>query len=164
MTLLSSELTQQGVFSGGSFWGWAPPPPPATKHQTVKRAQTNSLAFCLTCTCDLQRLKSPLYVVHANFVGGGFKRHRFRETQLWQYDTPAYYNVQRLLSFDMHTLQPPADWQKLSTKHRVRFHLENIATQLQQVTHPPWHWHWHWHRDFRTDIHDQHGILFAALQ
>ncbi|DBA94310.1 TPA: hypothetical protein ACH3X1_001922 [Trebouxia sp. C0004] len=79
-----------------------------------------------------KKLRSPLHVVHANFIGGGFKRHRFRESQLWLYDKPAYYNVDQLLSFDMRTLQPPADWLQLNTRQRVQFHLENIGTQLQQ--------------------------------
>ena len=82
----------------------------------------------------LQKLQSPLYVVHANFgPGGGTKRHKLRETQLWQYDTPAYYNVPRLLSFDMHPLQPPEDWSSLPTTQRVRFHIRSVGVQLQQV-------------------------------
>jgi len=86
----------------------------------------------------LQKLRSPLHFVHANLIGGGFKRHRFRESQMWLYDKPAYYNVDHLLSFDMRTLQPPADWLQLNTRHRVQFHLENIGTQLQQVPLFPW--------------------------
>ena len=85
----------------------------------------------------LQKLKSPLHVVHANYIGGGFKRHRFREAQLWLYDKPAYYNVDHMLSFDIRTLQPPANWLHLNTRHRVQFHLENIGTQLQQVSLSP---------------------------
>ncbi|DBA89705.1 TPA: hypothetical protein ACH3X2_004594 [Trebouxia sp. C0005] len=79
-----------------------------------------------------EKLRSPLHVVHANFIGGGFKRHRFREAQLWLYDKPAYYSVDHLLSFDMRTLQPPANWLHLNSRHRVQFHLESIGTQLQQ--------------------------------
>lgn len=81
----------------------------------------------------MQRLQSKLHLVHANFVGGGQKRNRFRESQLWQYDEPSYYDVRRLLSFDLHSLEPPEDWLKLSTRARVRFHIQNIATQLEQV-------------------------------
>ncbi|KAL3151812.1 hypothetical protein ABBQ38_012780 [Trebouxia sp. C0009 RCD-2024] len=80
-----------------------------------------------------ERLGSPLYVVHANFgPGGGTKRHKLRETQLWQFDTPAYYNVSRLLSFDIHPLETPGDWSELPTRQRVRFHIRNVAVQLQQ--------------------------------
>ena len=72
--------------------------------------------------------------MHANFgPGGGTKRHRLRETQLWQFDTPAYYNVSRLLSFDIHSLQTPGDWSELPTRERVRFHIRNVAVQMQQV-------------------------------
>lgn len=89
----------------------------------------------MTLSVWLQRLQSPLYVVHANFgPGGGTKRHKLRETQLWQYDTPAYYNVSRLLSFDMHSLPTPEDWLDLPTKQRVRFHIQNVGVQLQQVS------------------------------
>ena len=81
----------------------------------------------------MQRLQSPLYTIHANFASGGMKRHRFREAQLWLQDRPAYYNVSQLLSFDMHPLPAPADWERLPTKQRIQFHIKNVGAQLQQV-------------------------------
>lgn len=93
------------------------------------------------CLLFLQTLQSRLHMVHANFVAGGHKRHRFRDSQLWQYDQPKYYDPERLFSFDMHTLDAPQDWLKLPTRARVHFHVRNIATQLEQV----WvnlHRHW----------------------
>ena len=98
----------------------------------------------MMCFVWLQRLQLPLYVVHANYAAGGIKRHRLREAQLWQYDKPEYYDVPQLLSFDMHTLQPPSNWNKLLTKQRIQFHIKNVGVQLQQVTPTcpflyPWH-------------------------
>lgn len=81
----------------------------------------------------MQRLQSPLHFIHANFVAGGHKRNRYRDAQLWQYDDAKYYDAERLLSFDLHSLRAPQEWVKLPTRARVRFHVQNIASQLEQV-------------------------------
>ena len=73
-------------------------------------------------------------MIHTNFVAGGHKINRLRDSQLWQCDSPSYFAVDRLLTFDLRTLEPPPDWPQLPTKARVRFHIENIATQLDQVS------------------------------
>ena len=84
--------------------------------------------------CVLQDLPYDLYVAHANYVAGGYKRHRFRETGLWSYDHQDYYNKGYYLSFDMKYPEEPPDWEQWDARQRVGMHLQALQLQQDQVS------------------------------
>ena len=84
--------------------------------------------------CLLQDLPYDLYVAHANYVAGGYKRHRFRETGLWSYDHQDYYSKGYYLSFDMKYPEEPADWEQWDARQRVGMHLQALQLQQDQVS------------------------------
>lgn len=86
--------------------------------------------------CLLQDLPYDLYVAHANYVAGGYKRHRFRETGLWSYDHQDYYNKGFYLSFDMKYPEEPPDWEQWDARQRVGMHLQALQLQQDQVRGP----------------------------
>ena len=86
--------------------------------------------------CLLQDLPYDLYVAHANYVAGGYKRHRFRETGLWSYDHQDYYNKGYYLSFDMKYPEEPPDWEQWDARQRVGMHLQALQLQQDQVGAP----------------------------
>ena len=83
--------------------------------------------------CLLQDLPFDLYVAHANYVAGGYKRHRFRETGLWSYDHQDYYNKGFYLSFDMKYPEEPPNWEQWDARQRVGMHLQALQLQQDQV-------------------------------
>ena len=87
--------------------------------------------------CLLQDLPYDLYVAHANYVAGGYKRHRFRETGLWSYDHQDYYNKGYYLSFDMKYPEEPPDWEQWDARQRVGMHLQALQLQQDQVRGQP---------------------------
>ena len=80
----------------------------------------------------MQKQQTPLHIVHANYLAeGGLKKIRFREALLWQADQPSYYSTERLLTFDLYSLEPPQDWLQQT---QVDFHAQNIGIQLDQAS------------------------------
>ncbi|KXZ42496.1 hypothetical protein GPECTOR_141g694 [Gonium pectorale] len=80
-------------------------------------------------------LSHPLYSVH--WVWGGStmesKRQNMRDAMKF-HDEPGYYSKPYLLTFDLHQLEMPADYNSwMQTEEMIRFHVAAANHQLQQA-------------------------------
>lgn len=81
----------------------------------------------------MQEETRELYLVHANYAAGGYKRHRFRESGLWSYDHQDYFSKGLFLTFELQPPQEPPDFEEWDAKRRARLHVYGLQQQHDQV-------------------------------